>query len=168
MKRVVLLRHAKAEVDSPTFDDHDRALAARGHADADAMAEAMKSKKITAEIAWCSSAKRTLETWDHMAAIWGGQTQLFVKRDLYLSPPDVIMDFVQSTSDDLSSVITIGHNPGMEELAMTLDGSWMPPKFPTCAVAVFDFDVESWSQVEPRRGSVVDYFTPKIIREKTG
>jgi len=166
MKRVLLLRHAKAEVDSPTFDDHDRALAARGHADADAIAEAMKSKKLGAELAYCSSAKRTQQTWDHMAAIWGGKSILKVKRDLYLAPPDVILDFICATPDEVSSVVSVGHNPGIEELAMVLDGNWMPPKFSTCAIAVFDFDVESWDQVEPRTGKLVDYFTPSIIREK--
>ena len=59
MKRLYLLRHAKAVPPEPALEDHDRALAVRGMHDAGAMARYMRKNGFLPELVLSSSAART-------------------------------------------------------------------------------------------------------------
>ena len=65
----------------------------------------------------------------------------------------------------------IGHNPELENLARKLvrkphdpsekrRAAAMEKKFPTSAVAVVDFDVKTWADIDTGEGTLSDFLTP--------
>ncbi len=75
-------------------------------------------------------------------------------------------------------VLVIGHNPGLEELShrraapasRVLDDErkrldTLKVKFPTAALAVLDFEIESWDVLAPGTGALVDFIRPKSLND---
>ena len=73
MRRLLLLRHAKAERSQPGGRDHDRILSKRGRNDAAAVGGYPVRHKLVPDRALVSTSARTRETWDLVATA-------FVKR----------------------------------------------------------------------------------------
>jgi phosphohistidine phosphatase len=165
MKTLYLLRHAKASSDSPTFEDRDRPLNARGNEDAPLVAGAMKVRRHIPDLILCSSARRTQETCQHVLDVLGGHIPVVFEPDLYLATDEEILDLIRSANPTSRALLVIGHNPGLEDLAITLGADGGPPKFPTTALAVFRFDVERWDEVTRKGGAFTDYVTPKMLKD---
>jgi len=164
MKTLYLMRHAKASNDSPTFEDRDRALNERGNEDAPLIARAMQARRHIPDLVLCSSARRTQETCRHVLDVLGKHIPVVYEPDLYLASDDEILDTICAADPKSRALLVVGHNPGLEDLALSLGADGTPPKFPTCAVAVFRFDVENWGEVARGRGAFADYFTPKMLK----
>jgi len=69
-------------------------------------------------------------------------------------------------------LMLVGHNPGMHELALLLmdggdsaGGKALAHNLPTAGLAVFDFDVKDWGHVTYRRGTLVQFVSPKLLRQ---
>jgi len=148
MDRLILLRHAKAENDAPSGDDFDRALAPRGQREAKAMAAQIAALGFTPDLALVSPSLRTRETWEAVAeAAPGGEVRF--DRTLYNADAQAIRDLAEQAGEGRGTVIVVGHNPGLQELAVKLLAEGAAPAaflvrarrhFPPAAVAVFEFD----------------------------
>lgn len=159
-RRLILTRHAKSAWDDPALADHDRPLNARGRRSARALGDWMASRGYEPEEVLCSSAKRTQETWAMAAgAPLEVRPLLRIEPGLYHAGPDRMLTILRSASH--ATVMMIGHNPGISELAALLPAR--PPldpdfrRYPTGATLVVDFQVEHWSDVKPGEGSVMDF-----------
>jgi phosphohistidine phosphatase len=144
LRQLLLLRHAKSAWDDPSLSDHSRPLSARGRAAAGAMRQAMLGLALQPDVVLVSTAKRTQET---LAALepWE-ETPLIEPMDaLYLATAPELLKVLNATAETVRSVMVIGHNPGLHELAMRLAGSARDPAdgkrlaggFPTGALAEF-------------------------------
>jgi phosphohistidine phosphatase len=165
MKTLLLMRHAKASGDGPTFDDRDRALNARGNEDAPLIAAEMKARRLIPDLILCSSARRTQETCAHVLEQLGHHIPVVFEPDLYLASDDEILDLIRAADPKARVLLVIGHNPGLEDLALSLGADGGPPKFPTSALAAFRFDVESWDAVGRKGGAFAGYFAPKMFKD---
>lgn len=159
-RRLILTRHAKSAWDDPTLADHDRPLNDRGRRSARELGDWMASRGYEPEEVLCSSAKRTQETWAMVAgAPLEVRPLLRIEPGLYHAGPDKMLTILRTASQP--TVMMLGHNPGISELAALLPARVpMDPEFrryPTAATLVVDFQVDSWSEVEPGQGSVMDY-----------
>lgn len=172
MRRLLLLRHAKAEPGGPDQDDHDRALTERGLADAAAMARYLKSNAYVADRILCSTSTRTRQTAEPVLQ----QTPAPVEylETLYHATPGRLMALAQDADDADRVLLLIGHNPGLEQVATLLARDPVKPKeqtrhdlleekFPTAALAVLDFDIASWKQVSPCGAKLVDFVRPRDL-----
>lgn len=164
MKKVYLLRHAKAASGGFSMDDHDRPLKPRGREDAPKMAAALKELGHVPDVILCSSASRAQETCEHFHATLGEDIPVRELDDLYLAPEMVILGVLRKLGA-CDRVLVIGHNPGLEVLASKLGRNSTAPKFPTCAFAAFEFDVKKWRDIELGAGELVDFLTPKMLRD---
>jgi len=145
-RRLVVMRHAKAEQDGPT--DFERPLAERGHRDAADAGRWLAGQGIAPDHALVSAALRTRETWAAVAegASWTLEPE--VDRGLYAAGPETALDLICLTPDEVGTLVVVGHNPTMAYLAQLLDSGEGDPAvpealaggFPTCAVAVFSYD----------------------------
>jgi phosphohistidine phosphatase len=141
MLQLILLRHAKAAPADEADDDHARALAPEGREAAPRMAAALAQAGAAPEVALVSDAKRTRETWE-LAAPSFGQAKVSFLRSLYLCPAETIM--LEAEKAGANSVIIVGHNPGMHELATRLAyrnaelDQKLRARFPPAAGAVFE------------------------------
>src|SRR5262245_56403921 len=117
MLQLILLRHAKATPADATDDDHARALAAEGREAAPRMAAALAAAGAAPDAALVSDARRTRETWDLAAPSFPNAKVSFLK-SLYLCPAETLM--IEAEKAGANSVIIVGHNPGLHELATRL------------------------------------------------
>jgi phosphohistidine phosphatase len=151
VSRLYLLRHAKSSWDDPTLADHDRPLAARGRKAAKAIGAYLREHDIEPELVLCSSAARTRETLERV-----GLTGR-IEDALYGAGASALLARLHEVPDEVASVMLIGHNPGMQQLAFDLAG--LDDKFPTAALATLACD--GWSDLQ--RAELVDYVKPKDL-----
>ena len=118
MKRLILMRHAKTEAWTEGVDDHSRALTPAGHLAAEAMAAALAQAEWLPQRAIISSARRTRETWGHLSELFEGCEAVF-EEGLYLAGERGISDYIAEI-DGTDTVLIVGHNPGMHDLAVRL------------------------------------------------
>ncbi|MCS6890884.1 MAG: histidine phosphatase family protein [Rhodovarius sp.] len=119
MHQLLLLRHAKSSWDDPSLADHARPLNARGRRAARLMAEEMARRGLCPDLVLVSSARRTLQTLEALQPF--EETPIVtVSDELYLAPWQTILAVLQRVPDTVRSVLLIGHNPGLHELALNL------------------------------------------------
>jgi len=175
MKRFFLLRHAKSLRDEAR-KDKDRPLNTRGRNDAPRMGGYMHHRHYLPALVLCSTAKRTVETWELLGPELDGTADVRFLDSLYLAPDKTIEKIVRSLDDGVSSVLVLGHNPGLEDCAKAFArepasteerklNDELRTKFPTCALAVFDFDVTDWVKIERGTGALIDYARPKGLAD---
>ncbi|MER7534945.1 histidine phosphatase family protein [Streptomyces sp. NPDC097704] len=164
-RRIVLLRHAKA--DWPETSDHERPLADRGRKDAPVAGRRLADSGIAFDLALCSTAARTRETWKLAAHEFAHRPKTVYEERMYEASLGELIALVNETPDTVENLLLIGHNPGMHALADALagesEGDVLPRMnrsgFPTAAFAVVTFD-GTWKSVEHGVGKLVDFWTP--------
>ena len=172
MRRLLLLRHAKAVQDTGE-GDHARALTERGRKDAARMGHAMDTHGYIPDLVLCSNSRRTTETWELLSPELAKTPKVELTKGLYLASPKAILAQVQEMDASVKTLMLIGHNPGIEESATRLARKPvskaerhkledMREKYPTCALAVFDFEVESWSDVSGG-GILLEFIRPRDL-----
>jgi phosphohistidine phosphatase len=166
MRRLFLVRHAKAEL-SVGRDDYARKLTERGRADARRVARTLAARRFLPELLIHSGAARAKETAEIFAAEWRGKVALDKDAHLYDASLTTLIDRTQALGHEHMHVGLVGHNPGFGELATALAGSGAKPdlqrlaaKYPTGAVAVLDFSVGRWEEIELGSGKLALYLTP--------
>ncbi len=157
MKTIYLLRHAKSSWKDETLDDFDRPLNKRGRRAATLMGQYLAANGIEPAQILCSSSQRTRETLERLQGAIGASIPIRFEKGIYLAEPAALMRRLRRLSDSLPSVMVIGHNPGMERLALMLVAAGggegaprMADKFPTAALAVLSADVDAWEKLAPR------------------
>ncbi|WP_335936057.1 SixA phosphatase family protein [Streptomyces sp. PTD5-9] len=164
-RRIVLLRHAKAEWSQDS--DHERPLAERGRRDAPVAGRRLADSGIVLDLALCSTAVRTRETWKLAVHEMPRRPRTVYEERLYEASPGELIALINETPDDVRDLLLIGHNPGMhavaDALSGTADGDALARMhrggFPTAAFAVVEFS-GSWKSVEHGVGRLVEYWTP--------
>ena len=166
MRRLFLVRHAKAEL-SGGRDDYARKLTERGRADARRVATTLAARRFLPELLIHSGAARAKETAEIFAAEWRSKTALEKDTQLYDASLATLLERTRALRQEHQRVGLVGHNPGFGELAAALAGSGAKPdlqrlavKYPTGAVAVLDFSIDQWAEVEPNSGMLALYLTP--------
>lgn len=174
MKRLYILRHAKAAQAEPGQDDHARALTVRGIADAEAMARYLRKNGAKLDRVLISTSARTIQTADLVLRELDGPPRADYRDGLYLAPATKIATILKSLPAKLSEVMVVGHNPGLEELAALLAREpvrhkererrgELDEKFPTAALAVLDFDMDRWRDLKSGAGKLADFVRPKDL-----
>ncbi|WP_374469856.1 histidine phosphatase family protein [Phenylobacterium sp.] len=148
MDRLILFRHGKAEPDSASGDDFDRRLAPRGVSESAAMGETLADLGMKPDLALVSSAARTRETWAAAEPAFAGAEVRF-ENELYLADAGFVRQAAEKAGRECRTVLVVGHNPGLQELAVDLltEGKAPPAlvaraarNFPPAAAAVFLID----------------------------
>jgi len=162
-KDLALVRHAKSSWDNPEIADHDRPLNARGRRDAVLVGRYLRGAGLLPELVLCSSATRarqTLELLDLAPA-----AEVLLEEGLYGADARLMLDRLRTIAREIGSVLLIGHNPGMEDLARMLvdDGLESEEKFPTGAVAELSLPIQSWSELAPGVARLRTFVIPRTL-----
>jgi phosphohistidine phosphatase len=166
---VWVLRHAKAARQGP--DDHSRSLTARGRRQAAEiggyLAGASPSGARRPELVLCSSARRAMETAELVLAQVEAGVELVVDRRLYDGGADDVIEVVRELGGDAPSVMVVGHNPTVHELALLLVDRQdvkgrvrLEGGFPTAALAVLSVTAPSWDRLSSATGTLLELRTP--------
>lgn len=166
--RLWLLRHAKSSWDDPDMEDVERPLAPRGARAADRMREYLDAEEIRPELVLCSSALRTRETLARVLPGLGPELTVRIEASLYSFDADALLQRLQQLPADVGSVMLIGHNPAMHELASLLAGGGdrldeLRRGFPTAALGELDLGVGSWSELAPGTGLLSRFIVPREL-----
>jgi len=164
MKFLYLLRHAKSSWSEPSLGDHDRPLARRGRHAAKTMASYLKESEIKPELVLCSTAARARETLDPIVKEVNPHKIIF-ERKIYGGAQEALWEQLWSIPKGTNSVLLIGHNPALQNLALELAQPDKPlpfagNKFPTGAMASFRFR-GAWKTLEPHAAELISFITPK-------
>lgn len=141
MIRLALVRHAKSDWGDPGLDDHDRPLNARGLRDAPVLAARLAETGFRPEIVLSSTALRARTTAGFFADAFGDGVDVEERAELYGAPARTLL--AAASASGARSVVVVAHDPGMTVLAEALSGGGIGG-MPTCAVAVFTWDVDDW------------------------
>jgi phosphohistidine phosphatase len=174
VKRLYLLRHAKAEAQAEARDDKSRALSERGRHDAAKMALHMRRMKYLPDFVLCSTSLRTRETLEYWSVAIAENPKAQFVDALYLAEPETMLSLLKRAPEKAEALMIVAHNPGTEQIAMTLLREELKPrerdqvdameeKYPTAALAVIDLDVDAWKDVKPATGRLVDFVRPRDV-----
>ena len=172
MKRLFLLRHAKAVPAESGIEDLERTLMLSGMQDAGAMARYLRKSGYAVGLILSSSSARTAQTTE--LVMQELECEVEYRDALYLAEPAKILAAVRGAPAAVSSLMVVGHNPGLEALAAMLAREpvrrkerarheALEEKFPTCALAILDFDIGRWRDVVSGAGKLVDFVRPKDL-----
>jgi phosphohistidine phosphatase len=156
MHRLILFRHAKTEARAPCGGDHDRALTERGRADAERMGRLLAQIGMAPDVVLVSPAVRARETWD-LASPAFPPVHVEIRDGLYDATPEDVANELEARTPLAGTVMVVGHNPSLHELAISLleDGMADPADiervsagFPTSTAASFRFDADRRARLE--------------------
>jgi phosphohistidine phosphatase len=163
-RSLVLLRHAKSAY--PTgVPDHDRPLAERGVREAALAGDWLRANLPSIDAVLCSTATRARET---LARSGIDAPVEYVDR-LYGATPATVIEEINQVSDDVNTLLVVGHEPTISEVAIVLAGvdgtdtvavERISAKFPTSAIGVLRI-AGRWEQVEPGSAALVDFHVPR-------
>src|SRR5947209_3505389 len=170
-----VLRHAKSSWDDPGLDDHERPLAPRGRRAVDFLNKHLRATGACPEQVLCSSARRTRET----VAGADPTGERLIEQDLYSAGVDDLLARLRRVPAQMSSVMLVGHNPGVQMLVLRLigangNGRMFAPaptdgdvaalqrKFPTGGLATLDFDCD-WNALEPGCARLSAFVVPRHL-----
>jgi len=167
-RTVILLRHGKSSWSDSTLADIDRPLAPRGERAAKKLAKYIRRKRIRPALVLCSPALRARQTLEAVEASLGKRYVVEIVPQLYAASEHELLERLKALPEPVSSVMLIGHNPGLQDLALVLAarGSYLPQleeKFPTGALATLVVPSPSWSALGPGEAELVDYVLPRQL-----
>jgi phosphohistidine phosphatase len=173
MRRLILLRHAKTERGAPGGRDRDRELTKRGQADGPLIGGYMAHHGLIPDLVLLSPAVRVRETWDLVLPALDKAPRIVKDERIYNASPDRLLGVIQEVGK-AHSLLVIGHNPSLHDLAVQLVATGdlaarerLAEKLPTSGLVVIDFSIEDWARLHPTSGRLERYVTPRLIAAAT-
>lgn len=167
MHTIYLLRHAKSSWSDSTLPDRERPLAPRGRRDAKRVAEHLLQRRIEPALVLCSTAARTRETLELVRRTLGAALVQF-EEGLYAASGEELLERLRTVPEQLASVMLIGHNPGLQDLALVLTSSGaelarLEAKFPTAALATLAVPHAAWRRLGEGDAELAEFVVPKQL-----
>ena len=167
MKVLSLLRHAKSDWHDPKLTDFARPLNARGRDNARAMGCEMRALGLAYDRVLASPAARVTETLAGLGESLGALPVHYDER-IYLASTETLLAIVHEAADAHESLLLVGHNPGMERLALLLSRGGalhdeVALKYPTGSLAEISFPVDHWRDVAESRGTLARFLRPRDL-----
>jgi phosphohistidine phosphatase len=170
-RTLLLLRHAKSS--RPVgVADFDRPLSHRGRRDAQAAGRQLATWGLSLDLALCSPSVRTRETWEQ--AVLGGAeaAEVSFRSEIYEATWAELAAVIATVTDDVSTLLLVGHGPGIPGLAEHLAGddaahgtlvpgaAELAQGFPTCGLARFATSAP-WSDLSPAGMEMTEFVVPR-------
>lgn len=184
-RKLVLLRHAKSAW--PDVPDIERPLGRRGQRNAPLMGRWLRASGHVPDLVVCSPARRTRETWQLAGAGLGLPVPVSFDDRVYEGSAEVLLDVLRGIPPAVGTVLLVGHHPALPDLALMLAAGGSPAragagddeapsalpampallermraKFPTAAVAVFEFS-QGWERLAPESVRLTSFVTPREL-----
>lgn len=186
MPTLYLLRHAKSSWETPTLHDHDRPLAPRGIRACAVVADHLRRQAIAPDLVLCSTAVRARRTLEGVRDGFAAPPRIEYEAAIYEASAASQIDLLrhlqaatlqkpapragQRNLAEPESVMLIGHQPGIGDLATTLAASGarlaeLEAKFPTAALATLELD-RPWPDLEPGCARLAAFVKPKELARR--
>jgi phosphohistidine phosphatase len=146
MKTLLLLRHAKSSWADDRLSDFDRPLNDRGRRDAPRMGGRLRQDDLVPDLIIASPAKRAATTARLVAEAASYEGEIRHAAELYMADPQTYLDVARGAEDNVSILMLVGHNPGIEECVTSLAGH--DETMPTAALACFRLPIDRWPELQ--------------------
>lgn len=161
MRYLTLIRHAKSSWKQTHLADHERPLNKRGLVSAPVMGQVLKKHAVQFDRVFTSSARRAHDTIKMICEEIGiAPTSIVSSDDLYTFNYRELLNWLRRVSDNYHDIALGGHNPACHNLYSFLTNHTLD-KYPTCAVARFQFDLDSWSEIGAGTGTLIFFDIPR-------
>lgn len=162
LRRLIVMRHAKAEPYGKT--DQERELSRRGRADAADAGAFLRAIGVVPDHALVSVASRTRQTWEEVSRACGGEAVVDFDSAVYSGGPDDVLERLREIPADVEISLFVGHNPTAAYLAHFLDDGDGDPDalremlhgYPAGALTVFEL-AGDWSDIDEGKGRVTHF-----------
>ncbi len=158
MKKLIFVRHAKAEEPRSIISDFERSLTIKGKVVSLLMADKLKEKESFSGIIMTSPAFRALETAVIFSKVFGKETSEIVLIDdiYYRLNHQHLKNILMQTGDDTDTIMLFGHNPSFSEITNRLCSGGCE-SMPKCGIVSISFNIQKWSEIKQNTG-IMDYF----------
>ncbi|MEZ4516179.1 MAG: histidine phosphatase family protein [Chloroflexota bacterium] len=162
MKTLMLLRHGKSSWKNASLSDHERPLNERGRNDAPRMGRLLYSQELVPDLIYSSTATRAADTAAAAALAMNFEGDIVYTDRLYHAAPETVVAIARATDESISSILMVGHNPGLEELMEDLSGH--AERLPTAALAVFELEIDTWDEFgQGQSARLAHFWLPRAI-----
>ncbi len=157
------MRHAKSDY-PPGVVDHDRPLAPRGIKQAGLAGDWLRANAPAIDAVLCSTASRARQTLANTRI----EAPTRYSERLYGATPGTMIEEINAVTDDVQTLLVVGHEPTMSALALGLAGDGtdtvaaeqISTKFPTSAIAVLTVP-SGWKGLELGRAALIAFEVPR-------
>jgi phosphohistidine phosphatase len=164
MKKLIFIRHGRAEDPAPEFSDFERSLTPKGKAISKCMAHELMEKENSPGIMITSPAFRALETALIFAGVFGvTPDKILINSNLYYKMNFKSLNEILSLlNEDNDTISFFGHNPSFSEITNSLcsDGCDFMPK---CGVVGISFNIRTWSDIRRNIGKIEYFLKPEKV-----
>lgn len=174
MRCLMLLRHSKAVPASEAARDEERGLEIRGREDAAKMGAYMARHAFVPDRAIVSSVTRTRETWEEAAVAFPKPPLAVYDSRLYDAAPQTIIDIIKEAGTGAPRLLLVGHNPGLQKLAMLLIAAGdvdarerLGEALPTSGLVTIEFPIDDWKKLHLHSGRLSHFVTPESLNMMT-
>lgn len=162
MKILLLLRHAKSSWKDEELPDQDRPLAKRGLRDAPRLGQLLRDENLLPDLILSSTARRARQTVELVTEAAGYSGEVSLLDSLYAAAPEEILELLNALPAYYTTVMVVGHNPGLEELLTLLTDQ--VDSLTTAALAQIDLPVDGWNQItDETQGKLVNIWRPREL-----
>ena len=170
MKKLSFIRHAKSDWTSSLVSDHDRRLADRGQRASKIMRDFFETTNKNFDSVFSSTALRAVETIEIIKPAIK-DTEIMYKKDLYTFDDHMMLEFISKITDEISSVLIVGHNPAIQETVLRLSDSdqnsnllsRVEHKYPTAAFCTLTSTIENWAHAGDTMFKIQEFICPKEL-----
>lgn len=166
-KTLIILRHGQAQNSSADGSDHGRELTEQGKNESRKAGQALSDSGIVPDYVLCSTASRTRATLTEAQNYFSEPLNVEYSQKIYNSSERDLINEIAKTPETINSVLLIGHNPSLYQLAIMLakDGEEqilhnLHFGFPTCAMAVIKFD-GNWQEIKNSDSKLTLFAVPE-------
>jgi phosphohistidine phosphatase len=172
-RQLLLLRHAKSSWDDMSIPDHDRPLSKRGRKAAAAMRAWIHAQRLAPDLALVSTALRTRQTFAALQP-WPHPPAVVFMEALYHAPGPAMLELLRQVEAPVRTLLLVGHNPGLMELATLLAGEAatqaegtpaqrLASAYPTAALAQFALE-RPWSRIGEGAERLTAFIIPRELK----
>jgi len=162
MKKLILVRHGKAEDDLHDISDFERSLVSRGKIISRQMAQRLKLKEKSHGILVSSPAFRALETAMIFAIELGIPAEEIIMDSKIYSGLSMknLPNMLTSVDENADAIVLFGHNPVFSDLANDLSQAGCDP-MPKSGVVCLSFNIKTWSEIRKKSGKLEYFLKPE-------
>jgi phosphohistidine phosphatase len=135
----------------------------------------MRSEGVVPELVLCSPARRVRETLELLEPALGPDVEVQIDDDLYGADSSELLERLRRVDVQITSVLVVGHNPGLQHLALELTGdgeeaavTQLHAKFPTAALATLDVGEDGWDRLAPGKAYLTSLILARQLHERGG
>lgn len=174
MRTLTLLRHAKSSWDDPVETDFDRPLNGRGRRAAARIGRLLRDEGLAFDAALASPALRVKQTIEGVEEGYRARLHPRFDRRIYMASAAALLELAQAADDGCAHLLLVGHNPGLEDLALMLAADADPRradvlvKYPTAALCTLELPADRWADAAEGTARIARFVRPRDLDPSLG